>query len=265
MNIYVGLFIFITGVIGGLLNIIIFTSLKTFRETSCGFYLTVTSVFNVGQAIFALTTRILDSGFSINLTNLPWSCKLLTFLEESCVLLSLTSMSLATIDQFLSMTNYRHFSSLRLAHRYIIIGCCVWFLHGIFALIYWDTPDGFCIPTSLGYRRYLSYFYLPVLLGCLPIAVMVIFSLLSYFNIRSIASRQINIVRLRRDRQLTAMALLQVAFIVFASIPYTIYNIYDLNTIVTDADESPRRRLIGTVTVLLYYESFAVSILIDKF
>ncbi len=80
MNIYVGLFIFITGVIGGLLNIIIFTSLKTFRETSCGFYLTVTSVFNVGQAIFALTTRILDSGFSINLTNLPWSCKLLTFL-----------------------------------------------------------------------------------------------------------------------------------------------------------------------------------------
>jgi hypothetical protein len=132
-------------------------------------------------------------------------------------------------------------------------------------LIYWDTPDGVCTPTSLGYREYISSFYLPVLLGCLPIVVMIIFSLLSYFNIRSIASRQINIVRLRRDRQLTAMALLQVAFIVFASIPYTIYNIYDLNTIVKDADESARHRLIGTVTVLLYYESFAVSNLIDKF
>ena len=264
MNIYVGIFIYITGIIGGLLNIIIFTSLKTFRETSCGFYLTVTSVFNVGQAIFALTTRILDSGFSINLTNLPWSCKLRTFLAQSCVLLSLTSMSLATIDQFLSMTKYRHLSSLRLAHRHIVIACCVWFLHGISALIYWGTLDGVCIPTSIGYQRYLSYFYLPVLLGCLPIVVMVIFSLLSYFNIRTIASRQINIVRLRRDRQLTAMALLQVAFIVFASIPYTIYNIYDLNTIVKDAEVSARHRLIGTVAVLLYYESFAVSNLIDK-
>jgi hypothetical protein len=69
MNIYIGLFIYITGLIGSLLNIIVFTSLKTFRETSCGFYLAVTSFFNVGQTLFALTTRILDSGFSINVTN----------------------------------------------------------------------------------------------------------------------------------------------------------------------------------------------------
>jgi hypothetical protein len=265
MNIYVGLFIFITGVVGGLLNIIIFTTLKTFRETSCGFYLTVTSVFNVGQAIFALITRILDSGFSINLTNLSWSCKLRTFLAQSCVLLSLTSMSLVTIDQFLSMTTYRHFSSLRLAHRHIIIACCVWFLHGISALVYWNTPAGICTSIGLGYRRYLSYFYLPVLLGCLPIVIMVVFSSLAYFNSRTIASRQVNIVRLSRDRQLTAMALLQVAFIVFASVPYTIFNIYNLNIVATNEDESAHYLLIGTVTVLLYYESFAVSNLNNKF
>lgn len=98
LNIYLGLFIFITDVIGGLLNIVVFTSLKTFRQTSCGFYLTVTSLFNVGQAIFALSTRILDAGLSINLTNVSWSCKLRTLLAQLYVLLSFTSMSLVTID-----------------------------------------------------------------------------------------------------------------------------------------------------------------------
>jgi hypothetical protein len=264
LNIYIGLFIFITGVIGGLLNIIIFTTLKTFRETSCGFYLIVTSIFNVSHAIFALITRILDSGFSINLTHLSWSCKIRTFLSQSCVLLSLTGMSLVTIDQFLSMTTYRHLSSLKSAHRHIIIACCLWFFHGIFALIYWDTPTGICVQINVSYVKYLSYFYLPVLLGCLPIVIMVTFSLLAFFNIRTLASRQINIVRLSRDRQLTAMALLQVAFIVFASISYTIFNIYDLNTIITEEEDFARHRLIGTVVVLLYYENFAVSNLNGK-
>lgn len=259
LNTYVGLFIFITGVIGGLLNIIIFTTLKTFRQTSCGFYLTVTSAFNVGQAIFALSTRILDSGFSINLTNTPWSCKLRTFLAQSCVLLSLTGMSLVTIDQFLSMTNHRHWSRLKLAHRHIFIACCVWIAHGIAALIYWNTPSGICVAMGMTYKIYLSHFYLPVLLGCLPIAIMMTFSLLAFFRIRTSTSREINIVRLRRDRQLTAMALLQVSFIVIASIPYTIFNIYDLNTVTTNPENAARRRLIGTVLVLLYYEHFAVS------
>jgi hypothetical protein len=174
-------------------------------------------------------------------------------------------MSLVTIDQFLSMTTYRHFSSMRLAHRHIVIACCVWFCHGIFAFIYWNTPAGVCTAISLGYRRYISYFYLPVILGCLPIMIMVTFSLLAFFNIRTLASRQINIVRLSRDRQLTAMALLQVTFIVFASIPYTVYNIYDLNTVTTNPEDLAHHRLIGTIVVLLYNENFAVSNLTEKF
>ncbi|CAF4445064.1 unnamed protein product, partial [Adineta steineri] len=86
---------------------------------------------------------------------------------------------------------------------------------------------------------------------------MITFSLLAFIKIRTLASRLINIVRLSRDRQLTAMALSQVAFTVFVSLPYTIFNIYDLNTVTTNQDEYARLQLIGTVTVLLYYENFA--------
>jgi hypothetical protein len=259
LNIYVALFIYLSGIIGALLNIVIFTSLKTFRQTSCGFYLTVTSVFNLGQAVFALTTRILDAGFAINLTNVSWSCKCRTYLAQSCVLLSLTSMSLVTIDQFFSLTHFRQWSSVRLARRHILVACCVWLIHGISAAIFWDAPFGVCATFNIGYRQYISYFYLPVLLGGLPICVMMIFALLSFYKIRSTLGRELNVVRLSHQRQLTAMALSQVILIVLVSIPYTIFNIYDLNTVLSTPEAAARHRLTGTVMVLLYYSHFAVS------
>ncbi|CAF1671959.1 unnamed protein product, partial [Adineta ricciae] len=211
LNIYIALLIFTTGVVGGLLNIIIFSSLKTFRQTSTGFYLIITSIFNVGQALSALSTRILETGFTVSITHLSWSCKLRTVLSQSCVLISLTNMSLATIDQFLSMSSRRQWSNSRLARRHSILSCCVWAFHGIFAVIYWDVIDGVCTTVSGSiYRRYLSYFYTPVLLGCLPIVVMVTFSVLAFIKSRGLARRQVNIVRLSHERQLTAMTLFQV-------------------------------------------------------
>ena len=259
MNIFVGLSIYSTGIIGSILNIIIFTSLKTFRQTSCGFYLTLTSVFNLGQTIFALTTRILDSGFSINLTNLSWSCKCRTYLAQSCVLLSLTTMSLAMIDQFISMGPRRQWSSRQLARRHLCIACVIWFAHGVSAILFWDTPTGTCVATGTGYRRYLSQFYLPILLGCLPIAVMTLFGLLSFCRIRTSLRREMNMVRLSHERQLSAMALSQVFVIIGVSIPYTIFNIYDLNVIFNNPVDAARHRLVSNVVVLLYYEHFAVS------
>ncbi|CAF1681790.1 unnamed protein product, partial [Adineta ricciae] len=80
---------------------------------------------------------------------------------------------------------------------------------------------------------------------------------LAFIKSRGLARRQVNIVRLSHERQLTAMTLFQVAFIVFASLPFGIYTIYDLNTVVTTSEVAAQHRLIGTITVLLYYEQFA--------
>ncbi len=41
INIYFGLFICITDIFGALLNIIVFTTLRTFRQTTCATYLTL--------------------------------------------------------------------------------------------------------------------------------------------------------------------------------------------------------------------------------
>jgi hypothetical protein len=59
ITIYLGTFYLITGVIGGFLNIIVFLSLKTFRQSSCAFYLMLMSIVNVGELLAGQLTRIL--------------------------------------------------------------------------------------------------------------------------------------------------------------------------------------------------------------
>jgi hypothetical protein len=66
LSIYLGITVLIAGLIGGILNIIIFLSLKTFRQSSCAFFLTIMSLVNIGQLVFSLFSRIMISGFLID-------------------------------------------------------------------------------------------------------------------------------------------------------------------------------------------------------
>jgi hypothetical protein len=68
INIYGGLYVFCMGMIGNIFNIIIFTSLKTFRETSAAFYLNITSIVDIFQLIVSLLSRILMAGYNIDRT-----------------------------------------------------------------------------------------------------------------------------------------------------------------------------------------------------
>ncbi len=104
--------------------------------------------------------------------------------------------------------------------------------------------------------------HFPVFLGFLPLTTMTIFSLLAFYSIRSLISRQINIVRLSRDRQLTAMTLFHAVFVVITTLPYIIYFMYFLNQTSQDPEQIARNNLIYTITVLIDYASSAVSILV---
>jgi hypothetical protein len=108
---------------------------------------------------------------------------------------------------------------------------------------------------------YVSRFHFSILLGLLPISIMITFSLLAFYNARTLISRQVNIVRLSRDRQLTAMTLVHVVFVVISTLPYTIFFIYVRNQYATDAEITARNNLVTAITRLVNYSSFAVSIL----
>jgi hypothetical protein len=259
-HIYFGLPVLILGVIGGILNVIVFTTLKTFRETTCAFYLTAVSLVNIGQLLIALLVRVLSEGFYTDIRKISWICKVQIYMAGWCVLVSLTSVCLATIDQCLSMSKYRRFSNLRFAQRCIGFICILWSLYCIFILVYWNSSTGTCTSVDSNVVEYMSRFHFPVLLGFLPISIMITFSLLAFYNARTLASREVNIVRLRRDRQLTAMTLVHVVFVVITTLPYTIFYIYWRNQYTTDSKIIVRNNLIYTITLLIDYSSFAVSI-----
>ncbi len=70
-----------------------------------------------------------------------------------------------------------------------------------------------CTTINPIFELYINYLHFPVLVGLLPLTIMVRFSFPTFLNVRTLASRQMNIIHLSRDRQLTAMALIQVTFI----------------------------------------------------
>ena len=59
--IYCGIPILVAGVLGCLLNTLVFLSLQTFRQSSCAFYLTIMPLFNIGQLFLGLLVSMLKS------------------------------------------------------------------------------------------------------------------------------------------------------------------------------------------------------------
>jgi hypothetical protein len=212
-NIYGGFFVFIIGMIGNILNIIIFTSLKTFRQTSAGFYMNVTSCVNIFQLVVGLLSRILITGYNIDPTQTSsFVCKTRSFILATTMLIIFTCMCFAAIDQFLSLTNrWHHLCNVKVASRLVIVAFIVWILHGIPVFFFADlslppgTGQTSCSFINTGYSDYYYRFVMPVLLGFLPLTIRIIFGLLAFVNVRRLQNRQVPIIRLERDKQLTAM------------------------------------------------------------
>ncbi len=257
IHIYFGFFIIITGTFGQICNIIVFTTLKTFRETTCGFYLTIVSIANLGQ-ILSVIMQIMNS-LNTNLLDSGIYCKLSYFSGQYFGVVSLTIMCLTTIDQFLSMTKYQHLNNMKSARCHIIFTCIFWLISGIFTLIYYDSYQNTCMIINAIFSKYYTYGFLLLFRRCLPMTIMGIFSLLAFFKIRSIASRQINNVRLKRDRQLTAMTLLHVLFIIITTVPFIIVYAYILNANFRDSQELARNQAILNIASLSSLEGYAVS------
>ena len=62
-----GIPILITGLLDRILNIVVFLSLKTFRQCLYAFILTIMSFVNIGQLLTGLLSRIMIINVSINI------------------------------------------------------------------------------------------------------------------------------------------------------------------------------------------------------
>lgn len=257
----------ISGFIGNALNIIIFACLKIFRGNQCAFYIVVESIADCGVLLNIFVLRIFYHGFGIDLLSQSLIlCKISRALLQACVLISLTTICFGAVDQYLTTKHHTstvQIARLKLAQRLTLINVVTWFLHGIpYAIFYEILPVVGCEISNKIFRLYFSICYLSVLNGVLPLLVSSIFSALAYRNVRRIIRQQVTTARRRLDRQLTAIILIRVVFLVAVSIPYGIDLLYDLNAPRTTENllRIAIEQLIVAITSSLFYVNYAVSV-----
>lgn len=265
VTIYSGLFILTVGLVGGVLNIIVFLSLRTFRHNSCGFYLTLMSFANLLHLTTALFPHIVSYGFGIDWPAQNGSyCKARFYFFQLFLLTSLTCISLATIDQFLATCFnplWHRWSNIKVARNVIAGFLLCWLLHGIpFSVFYNPTTSASnpnqsaCAITNGSFQTYFSFGFVLVLMGVLPLTVMTLFGSLAYHNVQNLSYRTVPLVRRELDKQLTRMVLMHVIYNVVVLSPYVIVTIV---TFYLTANDQTRFFRIAAANVHNFY--FAVG------
>ncbi|CAF0829228.1 unnamed protein product [Adineta steineri] len=233
-SLYTGCVIFSFGVIGNVLNLLVFTQFKQFRTNRCAFYITIESISNLLYQFLTISLTILTSISGDDATGrfFIW-CKFKNILAQICGLTTLYIICFSAVDQFFS-TNHRfslrQMCTLKLGRYFAFILICFVIIHSIALGCSYDIqPTLGCVPSNYVAVQYLTYFFYPVLIGFLPIAIASSFSMLAYHNVRRIVRRQLPIVRRKLDKQITAMVLMRVIAFVFLLLPFITYRIYTIN------------------------------------
>jgi hypothetical protein len=271
ITIYFGTPIFIVGTVGNILNTLVFLSLRTFRQSSCAFYLMIMSIFDVLTLCSALLQVILPvlSDFAGSVTSLFY-CKFGLYFEVVSIQTSLTCLCLATIDQYCatcSRPRLQQLCNIKLAQRLIIISIMVWVLHTIPFLVFYNlvvsttTNQVTCIDTNNIYEQYRIFGIILVLIGYLPIVIVALFGLMAYRNVQQIAYRTVPLVRRQLDKQLTVMVLVQVVVNILTLLPFTtVYAIATSQDLTVDPVLQAKFLFAITVTLIVSYTAFAVCI-----
>ena len=270
ISMYVGIPVLVGGTIGNALNIAVFLSLRTFRESSCVFYLTVMSLVNIGQLTTGLFARIMISGFGIDWTQVSLAfCKLRYFGIITTSLISFTCICLATIDQYLATCfrpRWQRLCNIKLAQRLSAFFVTLWTLHGIpYLILFEQVPSSSsnrvtCTTPNSAFLQYRSYVVSLVLTGFLPILLTMAFGVLAHHNVRNMNYRTVPLVRRELDKQLTVMVLAQVIVNFFTVLPFSVMNALMLNPELTaDPIVAIKIRFAATISILLYYFYFGVS------
>jgi hypothetical protein len=272
ITIYTGIPIFIAGIIGGCLNIIVFLSLRTFRESSCAFYLTVLSFTNIGQLITGLLTRLMITGFNIDWTQSSiFYCKIRLYIVYVTALISSSCLCLAIIDQYFATCirpHWQQWCNIKLARRLIIICSIILLLEQIPSIVFYNqiisptTNKTTCTTTNTNFALFNTYCSVVILWCVLPLLIMVLFGILTYRNVHQIAYRTNPLVRRELDKQLTVMVLVQTLFNFIAVVPNLIITILNLNqNLKTNLFVITQLNFATSIITILFYIYFSVSLL----
>lgn len=253
------------GMISNLAVILMFTTVRAFQGNQCAFYLVAESWADIGLLLAYYPSNIISYIQGRNLAHVyVFWCKIQLTCGYGFGLCSLYTICFVAFDQYLS-TNHRYSwrqkSSIKLAHRLIILIVIVAVIHSLLFAIYANTGIFGCTIYHRTLILYLSFFYYPILSSLLPLLISVTFSLLAYRNVRRIVRRQLPVFRRRLDQQMTALALSRVLCIVILGLPFIGINLYFLNlsSTIDDLMHLAITKLVSAIAYSLLYTNYCVS------
>ncbi|CAF4155262.1 unnamed protein product [Rotaria magnacalcarata] len=228
ISIYVDLLILFNRLIGNIFNLLIFLSLKTFRENSSSFYLTAMSFLSIDELLT-------DSSLTY--------CKFRAYFFQICSLASFT-----------------------VAHHAFVISFFIRIIHGIPTLIYQTrtisttTEVAKCEILNSVFQKYYNYGFIIILASSLPVVLTTLFGSLAYHSIRQLAFLTVPLVRRELDKQLASMVLVQAVFNFYVIVPYIVRYVVNFSTNMSrDSYNYVILQFAINLTLNLLYLCFAVN------
>jgi hypothetical protein len=217
-------FIFLTGMIGNSISILMFTT--GLKGNPCSLYLLTTEVCDCLEILVWIVPYTIQVIYGKNGTEsfLPW-CKLMPYLADVFTMMSIATLCLASIDRYHSTcrsVRKRQWSSMKVAKISILLTIFISLLLQMPDLIFYQIVDddsiNYCTPVADTYAYYMNYFEVPFLWTFVPFSILLIFGFFTRRNLRTtrtLATTNNNVqpqktAKQRVDDQLTRMLVLQI-------------------------------------------------------
>lgn len=239
LNIVLGFVILISGLVGNILNIIVFLSLGSFKTNACSFYILTRSLFDIVALFIGVGTRILSQGFHIDFTlsNQLW-CKFRIPLLDIATLCSFSCLCFQSMDTFFGSSRsvfWRRQSNIKVARNLVIIFLCVWilldlpyfFLQNLILNVRSGTYT--CITTNGNYALFRSYFIVLGLYLAIPVMVISVFGFLTYRQFQKLSAHEQRSLS-ALTKQMMRMVLFQIIIVLAFVTPNSLATIYFVTT-----------------------------------
>lgn len=194
LNQYLGIFVFLFGCIGNILNILVLSQ-RTFRSNPCSLLFLASSISNLIAILFGLTSRIL-AGWNLDPTStLNWLCKLRVIVGLPARTAAFWFIMLAAVDRWLVSSvhaRYRQLSTVRnarLGGMGIILFSIMVYIHA--PICFEIAANNFplqCFGKTKLCRISIDLVY-GIITIALPIILMGTFSFKTILNIRRMKKR----------------------------------------------------------------------------
>jgi hypothetical protein len=266
---YTPYILLVFGNIGCICNFITFTA-KRLRQNSCGWYFLMSAVSDFLYINFGLFTKIAAEQYGSTLqdTNLAW-CRIRVYLTWVLPCFATSYLVLASIDRWLSTstnTRLRSFSQIKIAHGMTCVPIILHSLTTSHQFVYYDLRP-YCSPLSGAYLYFLSLYSI-VWTSLIPESGMLVFGLMTYYNVRKSRRRLVHLMdrqRTRTDSHMVTITLVQVLCSSVLLNIRTAYYSYDRLTTGIRKDDYRRavETLLSQISSFIFYLNFCKSFFVN--